>query len=59
MGASIPLFSLAWGDITDVFASNSDDLVDKAREVMFTFFYIGAGGFVAGWLMLASWIISG
>lgn len=59
MGAIIPIFSLLWGDLTDAFSSNHDELVAKTRNIMFIFFGVGAGSFVIGWLMFACWMITG
>ena len=34
-------------------------MVNAARQTMFYFFYLGAGIFVAGWLMYGCWMIAG
>jgi len=59
MGAALPAFALLWGNMTDSFAEGGDAMVNKARDVMFIFFGIGAGVLVAGWVMFASWMIAG
>lgn len=55
----MPAFALLWGNMTDSFAEGGDAMVDKARQVMYIFFGIGGGVFVAGWLMFACWMIAG
>ena len=59
MGAVTPCFALLWGDMTDAFGSDFDNLVDKTRLVMFYFFAASAGCFLMGWLMFACWMIAG
>jgi hypothetical protein len=44
--------------MTNVFADNNQ-MVDKAREVMFNFIYIGVGSIFAGWGMFTCWMITG
>jgi hypothetical protein len=58
MGAAVPTFALLWGSMTNVFADNNQ-MVDKAREVMFNLIYIGVGSIFAGWGMFACWMIAG
>lgn len=61
-GAAMPAFSLLWGNMTNSFQdsnSNPDAMVDTAKKVMFNFLEIGAGVFVACWVMMACWMISG
>mgnify|MGYP003688909303 CR=1 FL=1 len=59
MGAALPVFALLWGNITDSFLENGDAMVNAAREILWQFLYIGAGVFVAGFLMFACWMIAG
>jgi len=58
MGAAMPAFALLWGQMTDTF-NDPNLIVDTARGIMFSFFYIGIGAFVAGWGMFACWMITG
>ena len=59
MGASMPVFALLWGNITDSFLNGGDEMVNASRDVMFQFLYIGAAVFVAGVLMFGCWMIAG
>lgn len=59
MGAAIPAFALLWGQMTDSFAKGGDEMVNKARDIMFIFFGIGGGVLIFGWLMFACWMIAG
>lgn len=61
-GAALPAFSLLWGSMTDTFsgsAVNPQATVDSSKAVMFNFLEIGAGVFVASWLMFACWMTAG
>ena len=62
VGGAMPAFSLLWGNMTNAFQSSSDDpnlMVNTAKGVMFNFLEIGAGVFIACWIMMACWMISG
>jgi ATP-binding cassette subfamily B (MDR/TAP) protein 1 len=62
VGASMPAFSLLMGNMTDSFETSSSDpdaMVESSKKVMFNFLEIGAGVFVACWIMMACWMISG
>lgn len=59
LGASTPLFILFWGDFTNVFGESKNQIVDMALEVLKKFIYLACGAFVAGWLMISCWLISG
>ena len=61
-GIAMPAFALLWGNMTDSFqTSNSDPdaMVKAAKKVMFNFLEIGSAVFVACWIMMACWMITG
>ena len=58
MGAAFPAFAYIWGSMTDSFGT-VDSMVQKSKETMLTFIYVGIGAFFAGWLMFACWMITG
>lgn len=58
MGTAFPAFAYIWGSMTDSFTT-ADSMVQKSKETMFTFIYVGIGAFFAGWLMFACWMITG
>ena len=58
MGTAFPAFAYIWGQMTDS-CTAPDGMVNKSRETMFTFIYVGVGAFFAGWLMFACWMITG
>ncbi|MFM7852749.1 MAG: hypothetical protein ACKO96_12745, partial [Flammeovirgaceae bacterium] len=58
MGASLPLFTLFWGDLTDSL-NDKNRMVDATRKVLINFIYIGIGAFISGWGMFACWIVVG
>lgn len=58
MGTAFPAFSYIMGDMIDNFAS-ADEMVDKAKDTMLIFIYVGIGAFAAGWIMFACWMITG
>lgn len=57
-GASMPAFAYIWGRMTDSFL-DADVMVEKSRESMLTFIYVGIGAFVAGLLMFGCWMVVG
>lgn len=57
-GASIPLFALLWGNMIDSFSS-IDDMVHQTLDMLKIFVYISIGIFISGWIMIASWLITG
>lgn len=62
VGISMPAFSLLWGNMTDSFqdsGSDPDAMVRTSKGIMFNFLEIGAGVFVACWVMTACWTIAG
>lgn len=58
MGVAYPAFSFIMGKMIDNFAS-PDEMVDKAKDTMLIFIYVGIGALFAGWLMFACWMITG
>lgn len=58
MGTAFPAFAFIWGRMTDSFGT-PDGMVNKSKETMFIFIYVGIGAFFAGWLMFACWMITG
>ena len=59
LGVSTPVFILFWGEFMDIFNEHIDVLVDAARDQLLKFVYIGIGALIAGWAMIACWIITG
>jgi len=57
-GAAMPVFSYIMGDMIDAFES-MDTMVQKSKETMLIFIYVGIGAFAAGWIMYACWMITG
>jgi ATP-binding cassette subfamily B (MDR/TAP) protein 1 len=55
----MPCFALLWGNMTTTFSQGDDQIVDASRNVMFQFFGIGGGAFVAAWVMYGCWMIAG
>ena len=59
IGIAMPCFALLWGNMTTTFGQGDDAIVIASRDVMFQFFGIGTGAFVAAWIMYAYWMIAG
>ena len=62
VGASMPAFSLLSGNMTDSFGNSESDpdaMVAASKKTMFNFLKVGAGVFVACWIMMACWMIAG
>ena len=57
-GATMPIFALLWGNMIDRF-QGTDNLVDQTFDLLKTFIYISLGVFASGWIMIATWLISG
>ncbi|KAL5065634.1 hypothetical protein RYX36_027371 [Vicia faba] len=59
-GVSIPLMILIFGNLINAFGdSTSSKVVDEVSKVSLEFVYLGAGTFVASFLQLACWMITG
>lgn len=58
MGASMPSFAYIWGNMTNSF-SDANSMVDRSRETMLIFIYVGVASFFAAWIMFACWMITG
>ncbi|XP_045813314.1 ABC transporter B family member 11-like [Trifolium pratense] len=59
-GISIPLMILIFGTLINAFGDSTDsDVVDEVSKVSLKFVYLGAGAFVAAFLQLTCWMITG
>ncbi|XP_027333252.1 ABC transporter B family member 4-like isoform X1 [Abrus precatorius] len=60
-GISMPLMSIIIGDAIDAFGGNVDNkqVVHEVSKVSLKFACIGAGAFLAAFLQLACWVITG
>lgn len=54
----MPLFALLWGNMIDSFKSKAE-MVDQTKNMLLLFIYIGLAVFATGWIMIASWLITG
>ncbi|KAF9669200.1 hypothetical protein SADUNF_Sadunf14G0083100 [Salix dunnii] len=60
-GASIPIMSILFGDLTNSFGQNqnSKEVVDVVSKVSLKFVYLGLGSAVAAFLQVACWMVTG
>jgi len=57
LGASMPVFSIVFGELLDSFGSTEAEMVDNVRKYAVYVIYVGAGAFVAAWLGQACFMI--
>ncbi|KAL1189260.1 ABC transporter B family member 4 [Cardamine amara subsp. amara] len=60
-GLGFPIMTLLFGDLVDAFGQNQTqtDVSDKVSKVALKFVWLGIGTFVAAFLQLSGWMISG
>lgn len=58
-GGVMPVFVIMSGLMTQKFKEGPDAIEAEGRRLLMIFIYIGAGAFIAGWGMYASWMITG
>ncbi|XP_010507941.1 PREDICTED: ABC transporter B family member 4 [Camelina sativa] len=58
-GLGFPIMTLLFGDLVDAFGQNQTNTTDKVSKIALKFVYLGIGTFVAAFLQLSGWMISG
>ncbi|EFN58606.1 hypothetical protein CHLNCDRAFT_34209 [Chlorella variabilis] len=61
-GAAMPLFALIFGGLVNSFGGNEDDpdaLTEQVTKYSLYFVYLGVGAFVAAYLQVALWTLTG
>ncbi|EOA26469.1 hypothetical protein CARUB_v10022518mg [Capsella rubella] len=58
-GLGFPIMTLLFGDLIDAFGQNQTDTTDKVSKIALKFVWLGIGTFVAAFLQLSGWMISG
>eukprot|EP00897_Mesotaenium_endlicherianum_P004220 jgi/Mesen1/3826/ME000207S02835 len=61
-GASLPMFSLLFGNLINAFGSNQSNthhMLDSVGEVCLDMFYLGCGTLLAAYVEVAPWMLAG